>query len=92
MYELLTEYQLQFENECNRLIEVETQINNLDCNSDNYDYQLNRLLKKRNDINYFKSNLNYTIKWLSGGHEPGKFNGIENNKAYRNKGIEGVLV
>lgn len=34
--------------------------------------------QRLSNLNWMLNNLNYTILWLENGHEPGKYNGIEN--------------
>jgi hypothetical protein len=84
--ELLKEYKKQFDIECREFKKVEKQINSLNKNLVDYDLNYNQLKSKQNDINYFKSNLNYIIKWLETGHEPGSpYNGIDNRYTAWNK-------
>ena len=33
------------------------------------------------NLNWLLNNLNYAIKWMESGHEPGIYNGIESTKA-----------
>lgn len=86
MNELLFDYKKQFNIECNELNKIEQEINNLNKNDIDYDLKYNKLKDKQNDIDYFKSNLNYIIKWLESGHEPGSsYTGIDNRDRAWNK-------
>ncbi len=84
MNELLKEYKEQFKRECEESDKIVYELDNLDKNSVDYDLNYSKLKNKRNDIDFFKSNLNYIIKWLETGHEPGSsYNGIDNRyRAY----------
>jgi hypothetical protein len=41
------------------------------------------LTKEISDLNYYKNNLEFAIKWMTKCHEPGVYEGIDNLKALK---------
>jgi hypothetical protein len=85
MYEILQQYKDQLKIIREKLKEIDEKMNNYEFE---YDPELDKLKRQYFDLDYFKRNLIFGIRWIECGHMSNIYSGVENIHAYDDKGDE----